>query len=155
VCSSDLEVAPEFGDERFKWNFDELPVMQEDANAKAERVVALKSADIIKAEVAALEMGYEKKDVPEPKPVPAALQPFVGGNQQPPNEEEEAEEAIAKWRKKCLRRLREGKSPAVAFESQAIPGSISLAILGALETATSPADVNRAFSKAKKWANYP
>jgi HK97 family phage portal protein len=146
------ELAPDLGEERFEWEYEALTALQEDEGNRANRLVAIVGAKIIKPEVAAEELGYDATDVPEPAPVPDVLKPFAGEDNKPKDEKPEEdvdpqEEALAKWRRKAIKRLKDGKSPAVEFESPAIPKHIIGAMLGALSACKTVEDVERVFGR--------
>jgi HK97 family phage portal protein len=146
------ELAPDFGDNIFEWEIDQLAVMQEDENDKALRVVSLANSEIISREVAAEEMGYDVTDVPEKQPVPDPLQRY---QRELPDMSNDRDMEMNKWRKKAVGRLKQGKSPAVEFESENILPEVSEYILDSLEACESLADINRVFDKAKAWRKYP
>lgn len=142
------ELAKGLGEDTFEWEWDQLDVMSEDEGRKAERLALLVREQILKPEIAAEEMGYDATDVLEPKPIPAPLAPG-----QQPGSPVPAE--LAKWRKKALKRLRDGKSPAAVFKSDVLDHKLTDYLLGALEECKTIKDVDRAFAKAQTWKDYP
>ena len=73
-----------------------------------------------------------------------------GGELPPANEAFEAAtdqmtKALGQWERKALKRFKEGRAAACAFESRDIPDSIKTAVLGALEGAQTQDAVRQAF----------
>lgn len=151
----------------FRYKFDDLPTLQEDLNAKATRLALLSDAGIIKPEVAAMEMGYAPEEAgvgrpqqfggfglpeEEPEPEPKSLVTSPTELVEPTSP---AILALSQWRKKSLKRLKAGKSPAVKFVSVDIPQARHEAILGQLEAAEGHDDVEDVFRKALEWIDYP
>lgn len=138
------ELVPYFDPELvFEFEYDKLDVLQEDLKSKAERMSILVTAGIIKPETAAQEMGYEESEVGEG---PAPSTPFMSTPQDALEHSEDAMKAdLRAMRRKALKRLKDGRSPAVSFKSPNIPSSLLSAIGGQLEAAKTPADVTAIF----------
>jgi len=159
------ELAPEFDDGEFVWKFEELPALQEDANSKAKRLAWLVEAGIIKPEVAAVELGYKPEDTPDnpPPKKPSDNNNFAKEVSDPSEQMREdkktlaskQETALRKWRRKCLKRIKDGKSPLCDFDSQYVDDTLVEAIKGQLETAETKDDVNTIFETAVIWREYP
>lgn len=152
-----LELVPYFDPSiTFAFDYSQLDVMQEDLTAKANRMAALVNAKIITPLCAAHEMDYADEDVPEPAPVPEQLKPWVGKPEEIPEEkpelpdEEDTKAELRSWRRKALKRLKDGKKAAVAFKSKILPASLSQAIFGSLEGCDTPDDVSAVFAAATK-----
>jgi hypothetical protein len=62
---------------------------------------------------------------------------------------------LRKWEKKSIKSLERGKAANVPFESEVIPLSLSGAISGALEAATTPEAVKQVFADCERWGVYP
>lgn len=150
------ELAFEF-DQEFEWVYDDLAVLQEDAETQTNRYATLVREKIIKPEVAAVELGFEETDVPEPAPVPDVLKPYAGQDNAEAggNDDDGFPDELKKWKRKALRRLRDGRNPAIVFESDILPPSVVEAVLGGLEDCKSKDDVERVFSRADGWRSYP
>lgn len=164
------ELAPLFGDNvEFRWKWDELPALQETVDDKAKRYSWLVQAGILKAETAALDLGFKKTDVPEEKPnqpngnIGRQIQPpTVGAPSVSPNgggqfaaeanqqrkASSEADEDLGKWRRKALRFVKQGKDPSGPFISDTISPAVLGAIEGQLEGATTREEVIRIFDEA-------
>jgi HK97 family phage portal protein len=93
-----------------------------------------------------------------------AIEPEAGGGQQPENIEErgrpderadELDEELAKWRRKALKRLKEGRGAGCEFDSPVIPAGLAGAIVGQLEHASTPEHVKTVFDNAQTWREYP
>lgn len=103
----------------------------------------------------------EENEEPEPEepeddtPPDVAADPELaaalnGGELPPANEAFEAAtdqmtKALGQWERKALKRFKEGRAAACAFESRDIPDSIKTAVLGALEGAQTQDAVRQAF----------
>lgn len=61
---------------------------------------------------------------------------------------------LDKWQRKALKRIQKGQGAACEFESDVLPDSLVAAVSGALEAATTAAEVRSAF-KAAMWRQYP
>lgn len=61
---------------------------------------------------------------------------------------------LDKWQRKALKRLKNGLPAVCDFDSDVLPPNLQAAILGALETAKTVADVRAAF-KGAIWSPYP
>ena len=143
------ELAPDMGAETFVWEWDQLMVLQEDQSLKAERVALLVTTKIIRPEVASLEMGYDAADVPEPVAAPEPVQPTMPGMP-----DSTAADELAKWNRKAIKRLKDGKSPAIAFKSEILPAPMVDSILGSLEACKTSDQVNKVFTKVRTWQGY-
>jgi HK97 family phage portal protein len=62
---------------------------------------------------------------------------------------------LSRWQVKAIKRLRERKSAACEFASDAVPASLNGTIAGGLEAAKSADDVKRIFANAMTWRGYP
>ena len=150
-----LELVPYFDASiEFAFDYSQLDVMQEDLTAKANRMAVLVNAKIITPLAAAHEMNYADEDVPEPAPEWLQLPWNVEGKPEDKSEDkpegpvvDEAKAELRDWRKKALRRVKEGKRPAVAFKSKVIPNSLLQAIYGSLEECKTAEDVSRLFER--------
>lgn len=139
-----------------------IEVLQEDASKKAERLVALVGARILKPEVAAVELGFDESDVPEPAPAPVidpvtglpvppdntpADQPAAQPADEPPAQRTIASRDLERWQRKALNALERGKSPAVPFASDAISADEHARISAALAACKSADDVRAVFAE--------
>ena len=62
---------------------------------------------------------------------------------------------LSKWRRKAEKRLKNGTTPAVGFESEYIPGTMKAAIMGALEGVETVEGLATVFESAQAWKAYP
>jgi len=132
------ELIPEYPDlveQGAYFVFDQKKVkpLQDDQNAWAASLALLVEKGIIKAEVAAVELGYKLEDVPaakEPAPAPA---PIVINSPKEPVETPETDEELAdqvdetavakeldQWQRKVTRILKTGGDPSFEFETKVI-----------------------------------
>lgn len=150
-----------------EFDLSDVRALQEDEDAKYKRLqIAVGKPWIIRNEARedtgydAIE-GWDDEDKAKPEPVPEALKPFAG--QSPDEQAQNADETdaeslakdLAKWRTKAIKLLKDGKSPAVKFDSDTLPSSLIGSIMGALDNAKSSIDVNRIFHDAMRWGKYP
>ena len=149
------ELSPLFGDVEFRWDFTKVDAMQDTEDARTKRLVWLVDGRVIKPEVAALELGYDSEDVPEPLPVPefggsADNNNNIGRASSPPptSDDRKTENALRKWRRKALNRLRDGKDALCNFESEFVAPILSDAIKVQLENAKTPEEVHDVFEDA-------
>ena len=140
-----------------QFDFEAMPLFQEDEQARAVRLRDLTAAKIplIPAMTIAgytpdqvLLVEQAKADEPEPKPV---IQPAVQPMQQPEND---MPDELRRWQRMAEKRVRSGK-PARDFESDIIPAALNGAIAGQLEGAATIEDVKRVFGNAIEWSVYP
>jgi HK97 family phage portal protein len=114
----------------FEFATEELQILQEDENKKAERLVLLKEAGILKPEFVAEELGYPMDAVPvQDESVDKAV------------------DALRAWKKKATKALKNGKSPNVDFETEDIGELRQFAIRTLLEKATTQEEIDNAFEK--------
>lgn len=62
---------------------------------------------------------------------------------------------LRKWQSKAIRRLKEGQSPAVTFESEILDDATRAAIKVRLEGCRSRDDIYKVFDEAMIWGDYP
>jgi HK97 family phage portal protein len=153
-----------------KFDTSEIGALQEDIDNKAVRLTALVGAGIIKAEVAALELGYELEDVPEeaePEQEPAQPVPLMV--QQPQEDQEETEpgedvEEVQKsvkfipsvdqlhemelWRRFAFRKLKRSEPLDFAFEVKTLPEYLANVIRENLSVSSTEDDIKKAFDVA-------
>jgi HK97 family phage portal protein len=117
-------VAPIDPSVKFEFATEELSILQEDTNAKAERLGKLFDQQIISAEFVRAELGYPETSAPK-----AVAQVEEG-----------------QFERKALRAVRDGKPANVAFEAVHIPPERMLAIRAVLSIAMTEAQVRDAFN---------
>jgi hypothetical protein len=160
------ELASEFeAGLEFRFRFDDLPELQETINDRAKRLVWMKEAGVLKAEVVAVEMGYEAEDVPETPPAPKPSDnnnlASVGSRAGDTLREEKktastkTESALRKWRRKCLNRLKNDQDAACDFVSEYVSDILTASIQGQLDDAETPKEVHEIFENAVVWSDYP
>jgi HK97 family phage portal protein len=158
-------------DVNFRWKWDELPALQETVDDKAKRYSWLVQAEIIKPETAAVDLGFQLSDVPKPKPANpnpfnpngniGAMNPIpTAQNQGAPTsgsaqfqaeaaQQKKAFSALAKWKRKVLKRLEEGSlEKGLEFETDAISNELQDEIRGELAKASNEAAVKSIFDAA-------
>jgi len=120
----------------FEFATDELPILQEDKDAKALRLTNLKDKGIVSAQYVRQELGIPETAAPaEPAPVPetpADGQPGV----------------FRSWERKASKALRAGKSADVPFETDEISPALQAAVRVRLGQAKTIADVEQVFRGA-------
>jgi len=135
------ELIPEYPDlveQGAYFVFDQKKVkpLQDDQNAWAASLALLVEKGIIKAEVAAVELGYKLEDVPEakaPTPAPAPIviaspkEPVVmptavdeQANQEPNQAAGNITKELDQWQRKVTRILKTGGDPSFEFETKVI-----------------------------------
>jgi HK97 family phage portal protein len=123
----------------FEFAFDELEILQEDANAKATRLALMLDKDVIDIVYFRDEMGIPQDAGPSPEEVKAEkdkqMEQFQGGD-------------AGKWQRKAIKALKAGKSANVPFETDELSPALSGAIRMRLEQATTPEDVRQIFHGA-------
>jgi HK97 family phage portal protein len=62
---------------------------------------------------------------------------------------------LSKWHRKAEKRLKNGSTPAVGFESEYIPATLNAAIMGALEGVKTVEGLATVFESAEAWKAYP
>lgn len=144
-----------------------LPAFQKDEGARATTYQVYINAGIkpsIAAEMVGLELpdGVEFVDL-DPEPVPDALTPFAGQDNQPAQETEYTEDEtppalrsldaaqikdLDLWRQLAVRNFKKGKGAAVDFKCKALPMEIADGIRARLTVAESDEDVIKAFEIA-------
>jgi len=113
----------------FQFATDDLDILQEDENAKAERLKGLVDANIISKETARAELGYSEEDAPDEDEIP----------------EEVLTTPFRAWRRKALNALRAGKPADVPFDTPDLSPALVGAIRARLGQARTPADVTAIF----------
>lgn len=143
------ELLSEFGpDLEFVWLLDNVPALQENEDARVDRLVKLVEKGIITAATAAQELGYEVTEAP----TPVIAEPK-------PEDTDFIQADIKRWFTKAKKRLVAGKSPTCDFVSDVIPPSLSESIKAQLEGVTTVAELVSVFDNvrttASQWRNYP
>jgi hypothetical protein len=83
----------------------------------------------------------------EPRRTPApAPQQAVGDAQR---------DELRAWERFVIKRVKAGRKPARAFETEHVPTALKAAIEGALDAAETPDAVRHVFADAQAWAAYP
>lgn len=101
-----------------------------------------------------LELEREKAVKEEQSEEMEQLREQAAANPQPQAQQQNpAQEDMAKWRRKALKAAWSGKSPAVKFDSDKIPSAVQGAIAGALESCTTTSEVEHVFTSV--WNGYP
>jgi len=113
----------------FQFATDDLDILQEDENAKAERLKGLVDANIISKETARAELGYSEEDAPDEDEIP----------------EEVLTTPFRAWRRKALNALKAGKPADVPFDTPDLSPALVGAIRARLGQARTPADVTAIF----------
>lgn len=111
---------------KFEFAFDELPILQEDKDGKALRLVGLLTAGAISPEFLRQEMGYPETAAPAEGA--AALVPDQGA-----------------WLRKAMKSLKRGRNADVPFETDQLSLPLQAAIKAQLALAQTPGDVRAAF----------
>lgn len=161
---------------RLRLKPERMEVYQQREAEKADKLAVLFDRDVLTREEAREAMGYP----PEPergkfksdtraenaimiaaaRPVVPPIQPVAQAQAQAPVQPQKAVDAVAdalaKWERKALARVAEGKpDKAAAFESDAIPVTLKAWLAGALDGVTDGAGVKAAFAAAGEWRDYP
>ena len=108
------------------FDFDELDIFQEDENQRATSFATYVNAGVnpmAAAEMLGIEMpeDYPFLAEKEPEPAPVIVQPAALPPEEKPNP---FDEDMEKFMRKALKRVKDGKEPDCAFESDVIPGGI-------------------------------
>lgn len=101
----------------FTFAFEEMELLQEDANAKWDRLNSAIQAQVISVEFARQEMGWPEDAAPDVKMTPEQTD-------------------LRAWRRKSLKSLRAGNGASVDFESRHIRPAIRSALMAQLDGAT-------------------
>lgn len=150
----------------FEFDQKKVKPLQDDQNAWAQTLATLVEKGIIKAEVAAVELGYKQEDVPEPKPAPAPAPVVVMPKAEPepqPEEELETEDVqedmteetvitkeLDQWQRKATRILKAGGDPSFDFETKAIDPITRDRIQTELAYCRTESDVKELFRDARQ-----
>lgn len=149
---------------KFVWRYDQLSALQEDVNSKAKRIIWAVEAGILKREVAAELMGYGKEDVPEVPPAPKETDndnfspgagPSADLREGKKGLMDKTENALRKWRRKALNRLKNDQEAVCDFESVYIDDVMEESIKGQLREAATKDEVHSIFEGAIVWRDYP
>ena len=116
----------------FKFAFDELQILQEDATQKHTRLAGAVTMGLISEEYYREEMGYPEKAKPKEDPDRAEVKQEI---------------AEGKWEKKAVKALLKGESPVVPFETDNITIDRQYVIRGRLQNADSEDAVRACFGK--------
>ena len=113
---------------KFEFVPGELPIMQEDENAKVIRLNTMLSAGIISPEYFREQMDIEESAKPDDK------------------EREEKERVEKQYEKKAMKAMARGDSPDVAFDTDILNVDRRILIAARLKNAKTEDDVQRAFA---------
>jgi len=127
----------------FEFAYDELEILQEDANAKADRLIKLLGVDAVDLVYLRDELGIPQDAGPSPEEVEAkkeqARQDMQAQMSQKPTGD------MAKWRKKAIKALKAGASPNVPFETREVSAPLQVALRARLAQATTWEQVDDIF----------
>jgi hypothetical protein len=138
------ELVPEFGSGlKFVWNYDELPIMQEDRLQEAQRVSMLVRDGVIKPVVGAVEAGFQEEDAGI-GPIQTRIVDEDADVDQQLNKSA-MQTDLEKWQRKVENSLSKGKGAQVDFESDAIPIGVNKHIFGQLVGCATKTEVNTLF----------
>jgi hypothetical protein len=115
----------------FVFDYQALPIMQEDESEKAERYALLVREGVMDSEAAAEELG-----------VKPAIREDVKGTPE--------SNSLAKWRRKALNRFKKTGNASCEFESDQVSPIVKGFIEGRLENAETLEEINGIFEAAAK-----
>lgn len=144
VINAEL-IAPYGTNYKFDWLFDEIPIMQEDENAKAASISMLVRDGVITPQAGAAELGYQPED--------AGIGPIQTrildqeADIVPGGSGDSMTSDLRKWEKKSLNALKRKGGAAVDFESDHIPAGVSEYITGVLVNCKTADDIGILFNK--------
>lgn len=150
------ELAPEFDAAiEFRWKFDKLAVIQEDISNRSKRYAWEVQAGIISPDAAAARLGYRPDEVPDEPPAPRnnnfgaeGSSPNFGGEGPQAGVREGRQKDLGTWRRKAIKRLKDGKELDFEFKSGFIPGELAASIVDGLAYAKTPEEVGAVFESA-------
>lgn len=134
----DMTVALEFA-------YDELEILQEDTNAKADRLIKLLGVDAVDLVYLRDELGIPQDAGPSPEEVEAKKEQARQDMQAQMQEKAPAGD-MAKWRKKAIHALKATGSASVPFSTTEIAEPLQVAMRARLEQATTVDEVNTIFA---------
>lgn len=132
-----------------KFDTSEIGALQEDENELATRLSMLVEKKIIKASVAAVQLGYQETDVPEepePEPQPIELQQQIEEMPEETQAQPELAEEMRRWQRKVTNAVKAGKAANVEFVSSIIPPETMLSIREGLKNCQSIDEIPRIFA---------
>jgi hypothetical protein len=137
-------------DVRIEFAPDELNEMQEDEGSRASAWKTYVDGGMspeLAAEILGVDIpeNYKGERWKKPQPVPA---PLVAAQQEPkkPDAVDKADDEMKRWEKKSLKRLKEGKSPQVEFESDHLSDALKSVTYNALSLAHTESDIKAIFN---------
>jgi HK97 family phage portal protein len=138
------EIVPEFGNNlEFEWLFDELPIMQPDRLAEAQRAALLVRDGVIKPLAGAIELGFQEEDAGigpiQTRIVDEDADVVPGGSN--------IQEDLGKWMKKSLNSLSKAKGAQVDFESDHIPAGVNQYVFSSLSKCEDKTQVQELFNQ--------
>lgn len=158
---------------KLAFDFEELSIFQEDETERASSLSSLTSAgvpltlamDILGYDLTDEQLAMLAEEQVRKEQAAEALRERLAQAQQQPNQppnngpEEDAdndmERDMRRWLRKASKRVKDGKTAAVDFESDFIPAGIAGAVHGALEACATVEDVKSVFDGALAWRGYP
>ena len=126
----------------FAFDLSNVKALNEEESRTAERLALLVEKKIIKAEVAAVELGYKSDDVPE---IEKLVEEIPVEEVEEVEEVEPVEDEMKKWQRKSIKALKEGKSANVKFETNVISGLEQTRIRKGLEAVKTEAEIRAIF----------
>jgi hypothetical protein len=154
---------------RLEFGFDEMDVFQTDEAERADSVLKYVQAGyplLMASEILGVDLTEEQKAQLENEELESKeraadmaerLQgtPRSQGNDSNSRGVDNMQADLGKWLRKAEKRIRAGKSAAVGFESEYIPGTLQAAIIGALEGVENVEGLATIFESAQAWKAYP
>lgn len=145
---------------RFAFDTSAVSALQEDLDLKVDRLLKLLEANVLRPDVVAKALGYEDKDMParveSAPPSAPAVQPVAQDEPEDDAEDDEmtSQKALAaqdyeRWCGKAIKALAAGRSAAVKFASDYIPGSEHARISRGLLGARTAEDAREVFAGAR------
>lgn len=150
-----------------------LEVFQEDENARATSLSALKNAGVpllVAMEILGYDLTDEQRAVIENELIYNKTLVAPMNQQQNENNSQQSNiiegktfivanggmrDHLDKWKRKALKSLTNGKGANVPFDSDEIPGTLIASISGALESAKDENSIKSIFENASTWESYP
>jgi hypothetical protein len=151
-----------------EFDYQELPIFQEDEANRAASLNSLTSAgvplalamdilgyDLDEEQMAMLNAEAERKEAAAEEMRQRLAQPAQPPTPEQAPVEDEVQTEMRRWLRKALKRLKDSKPAACEFTSDIIPEAMSGAVRGSLEACATAEDVKSVFEGALSWRAYP